>query len=317
MKIIAFFGINGAGKTTVANALRKQDTSIAYLGAGDLLRREIQNKTPFGLDYMQKMANGEMAPSEKTNQLVIDEITKLENSGKYSILILDGFPRNAEQLEFSKEKIEIEVGVHFDLRDPAIVMDRLLNRKREDDTEDVIIKRMKIFETETMPVINFYSDKRKMVTVDASKSSDYAVNEVMNLINGINKNSQSHKVATPVREMTEDEVASLKNKLDMTLAEFGLKDYIMIVKNGDQHINIGSIEQGTNQEFLSVLISMIENQINVVATVIDNVEDEITEIQLTRILAELDMIRMNYIGIMDNLDALEQSDKNAGPETEE
>ena len=103
----------------------------------------------------------------------------------------------------------------------------------------------------------------------------------------------------------------------MTLAEFGLKDYIMIVKNGEQHINIGSVDKGTNQEFLSILASMTEHQINVISTVIDNVDDEITEIQLTRILAELDMIRMNYLGIMDNLDALDQAGENAGPETEE
>src|SRR5689334_5883064 len=108
MKLISFLGPNGAGKTTIGKKLSLENSGIRYICAGDLLRTEIKNKTPFGLEYEKAMANGEMAPVEKMNELLYNEIERVKIE-KGDLIIVDGFPRNKGQLEFAIKNVAIDM----------------------------------------------------------------------------------------------------------------------------------------------------------------------------------------------------------------
>jgi adenylate kinase len=181
MKILSILGPNAAGKTTICKLVEKEKTNIKYICAGDLLRKEIDEGTAFGLEYKEKMAKGEFAPVEVMNSLLWKELDYLypdaycdEIEDEKKIIILDGFPRNKEQLEFAKEKFNISKCIYFDISDASVILNRSLNRGRPDDTEEVIKQRLKTFYEVTTPVIDYYKSIGKFVSIDATKQ----INEV-------------------------------------------------------------------------------------------------------------------------------------------
>ena len=167
---LVLLGPPGAGKGTQAEKLAEK-LGIPQISTGELFRRNIENGTRLGLEAKRYLDAGDLVPSELTNQLVDDRIDEPDAAGGF---ILDGYPRSVEQAKALHEMLErrgtdIDAVVEFRVSQDELLQ-RLKARGRADDTEDVILNRMKVYRDETAPLLEYYSNQLK--TVDAVGSMD-------------------------------------------------------------------------------------------------------------------------------------------------
>ena len=167
---LVLLGPPGAGKGTQAEKLAEK-LGIPQISTGELFRRNIENGTRLGLEAKRYLDAGDLVPSELTNQLVDDRIDEPDAAGGF---ILDGYPRSVEQAKALHEMLErrgtdIDAVVEFRVSQDELLQ-RLKARGRADDTEDVILNRMKVYRDETAPLLEYYSSQLK--TVDAVGSMD-------------------------------------------------------------------------------------------------------------------------------------------------
>ena len=162
-----FLGPPGVGKGTQAEILcRARD--FLHLSTGDLLRAEVTERTPLGLEVQAVMNRGELVSDELVLSLVEK---KLIGSNKFGWL-LDGFPRNVAQAE-AVERLLKQIGqpiqsvVLLELSDD-VLLERLLARGREDDNEDVIRHRLEIYREKTAPLIEYYTKRGLILAVPAN-----------------------------------------------------------------------------------------------------------------------------------------------------
>jgi adenylate kinase len=163
-------GPPGAGKGTQAQKLSEK-LGVPQISTGELFRSNIENGTKLGLEAKRYLDAGDLVPSELTNQLV-DE--RLNDSDAANGFILDGYPRSIEQAKALHEMLgrrgtDIDAVLEFRVSEDELLQ-RLKGRGRADDTDDVILNRMKIYRAETAPLLDYYSDELK--TVDAVGSMD-------------------------------------------------------------------------------------------------------------------------------------------------
>jgi adenylate kinase len=167
---LVLLGPPGAGKGTQAEKLAEK-LGIPQISTGELFRRNIENGTKLGLEAKRYLDAGDLVPSELTNQLVDD---RLDDADAADGFILDGYPRSVEQAKALHEMLErrgtdIDAVVEFRVSQDELLQ-RLKARGRADDTEDVILNRMKVYRDETAPLLEYYSSQLK--TVDAVGSMD-------------------------------------------------------------------------------------------------------------------------------------------------
>ncbi|HEX5252346.1 MAG TPA: adenylate kinase [Mycobacterium sp.] len=167
---VVLLGPPGAGKGTQAQKLSEK-LGIPQISTGELFRSNIENGTKLGLEAKRYLDAGDLVPSELTNQLV-DE--RLNESDAANGFILDGYPRSLEQAKALHEMLgrrgtDIDAVLEFRVSEDELLQ-RLKGRGRADDTDDVILNRMKIYRAETAPLLDYYSDELK--TVDAVGSMD-------------------------------------------------------------------------------------------------------------------------------------------------
>lgn len=167
---LVLLGPPGAGKGTQAEKLAEK-LGIPQISTGELFRRNIDNGTKLGLEAKRYLDAGDLVPSELTNQLVDDRLDDPDAAGGF---ILDGYPRSVEQAKALHEMLErrgtdIDAVVEFRVSQDELLQ-RLKARGRADDTEDVILNRMKVYRDETAPLLEYYSSQLK--TVDAVGSMD-------------------------------------------------------------------------------------------------------------------------------------------------
>ena len=167
---LVLLGPPGAGKGTQAEKLAEK-LGIPQISTGELFRRNIDNGTKLGLEAKRYLDAGDLVPSELTNQLVDDRIDEPDAAGGF---ILDGYPRSVEQAKALHEMLErrgtdIDAVVEFRVSQDELLQ-RLKARGRADDTEDVILNRMKVYREETAPLLEYYSGQLR--TVDAVGSTD-------------------------------------------------------------------------------------------------------------------------------------------------
>lgn len=167
---IVLLGPPGAGKGTQAQKLADK-LGIPQISTGDLFRHNISTGTPLGLEAKRYLDAGDLVPSSLTNALVDDRLNEADAVDGF---ILDGFPRSVEQAEALHDMLEArstKVDAVLEFRvSQDVLLDRLKDRGRADDTEDVILNRMKVYRDETAPLLDYYSGELK--TVDAVGAVD-------------------------------------------------------------------------------------------------------------------------------------------------
>ncbi len=170
---VLLFGTPGAGKGTQGQILGKIP-GFFHLSVGDVFRA-LDINSPDGREVYKYSSQGMLVPDETTIRIWkrnIDALTILSYYKPHEdLLILDGIPRNRRQAEFLEEHIEVLKIVHLKSADTESMIHRIRRRaireNRVDDAhEDIIRKRFQVYESETRPVLEYYSPKL-VVDVDA------------------------------------------------------------------------------------------------------------------------------------------------------
>ena len=164
---IIFIGAPGVGKGT-QSALIEKDYSIAHIATGDMLRENISNGTELGKTAKSYMDKGELVPDSLVIDMLTDRIKKDDCKNGF---MLNGFPRTMEQAkELSKilDSLNYKISAVIDIyASEEIIIERLLKRGRADDNEETIKNRLKVFESQSKPVLDYYNDKAKIIKIES------------------------------------------------------------------------------------------------------------------------------------------------------
>ncbi len=174
---LILFGPPGSGKGTQSEKLIAK-YHLKHLSTGDLLRSEINNKTPLGLEAKSLMDKGILVPDE----VVIGMISSaLDANPKANGFLFDGFPRTSTQAEaldklLALKKTSISVMLALEVGEEELVK-RLLKRGetsgRSDDNNDTVIReRILEYNKKTTPVAEYYKKLQKVVMINGEGSVD-------------------------------------------------------------------------------------------------------------------------------------------------
>ena len=199
MKII-MLGAPGAGKGTQAKMIAEK-YKIPHVSTGDIFRANIKNGTELGMEAKKYMDQGLLVPDELTVKILLDRVAREDCADGY---VLDGFPRTIPQAEVLDEALnklgeKIDYAVNVDVPDENIVK-RMSGRRaclkcgatyhlehvppaeegicdscrselvlRDDDRPETVQNRLKVYHEQTQPLIEFYTRKGVLKTVDGTQ----------------------------------------------------------------------------------------------------------------------------------------------------
>ncbi|MFT5336429.1 MAG: adenylate kinase [Luteibaculaceae bacterium] len=168
---IVLFGPPGAGKGTQSENLIEK-YGLVHLSTGDLLRGEISEGTPLGLEAKKLMDQGMLVP----DAVVIGMIEgRVEGNPDAKGFIFDGFPRTKEQASaldsmLEKKGLSIHKMVALEVEEKELVarlLERGINSGRPDDQDETVIgNRIKTYNDKTTPVKAFYAEQGKLSEVN-------------------------------------------------------------------------------------------------------------------------------------------------------
>ena len=196
---LVLVGPPGAGKGTQAQFLASH-YSIPHISTGDIFRANLKSGTDLGVAAQGFMDRGELVPDSLTNEMVRD---RLKAADAVNGFLLDGFPRNVGQAEvlraiMAEKKTPLDAVLELSV-DPKEIVLRLSGRRtcrncgtvwhlsydkplvadicdkchgelyqREDDKEEVITRRLEVYQEQTSPIINFYRIEGLLITISAT-----------------------------------------------------------------------------------------------------------------------------------------------------
>ncbi|MDO4913114.1 MAG: adenylate kinase [Bifidobacteriaceae bacterium] len=167
---LLIMGPQGVGKGTQASLLSKH-FNIPAISTGDIFRFNLKNQTELGKKVQAYLDRGELVPDELTNSIVKDRLAQDDAKNGW---ILDGYPRNASQvqaLDAMLEELETPLD-HVVALEAArsVLLERMKKRAaeegRSDDTPEVIEKRLQTYEKETAPLLDIYESRGQLVSVN-------------------------------------------------------------------------------------------------------------------------------------------------------
>ena len=194
MRLI-LLGPPGAGKGTQAQRL-VQKYGIIQLSTGEMLRAAVAAQTPVGLQAKDIMASGALVPDEIVIGIISDRLDQPDMKNGF---ILDGFPRTVPQAaaldELLKRKhIKLDAVVELRVNESAL-LNRVETRVAEmrargeevriDDTPEVLSKRLANYRAQTEPLIHYYSERRKLLTVDGMMTIEHVTREINRILSAI------------------------------------------------------------------------------------------------------------------------------------
>ena len=184
-RTILLFGAPGAGKGTQGKTLGTIP-NFFHCACGDVFR-SIKTDTEIGKVFLKYSSRGQLVPDEPTIELWRHFIESNEKAGRFhpagDTLVLDGIPRNVHQAEMLRDTLD--VNAVFYLRPPnmeelvARLQRRALKENRLDDANlEVIRDRLKVYEQESRPVLEFYG-KHLLRRIDASQKPDKVLLDIL------------------------------------------------------------------------------------------------------------------------------------------
>jgi adenylate kinase len=191
------FGPPGAGKGTYASRLGRE-LKIAVISTGDIFRDEVKRNTDLGIKVAEFLSRGELVPDHIVTDVLTKRIRKPDSKHGF---ILDGYPRTIEQAKALDKIAKVDAVIRLIVPE-WIVVERLSNRRvckkcgaiynlkylkpkrpgicdkcggqlfqREDDKPEVIRERLKVYEAQTQPLIEYYKDRLPVLNIEC-KSAD-------------------------------------------------------------------------------------------------------------------------------------------------
>ena len=167
---ILLIGAPGAGKGTQAEHIAER-YGIAHISSGDLLRKHMADDTYIGRQARSFVERGDLVPDRIVMNMLYQPVIEASKRGGY---VLDGFPRTVEQAKAAYETagdlgVAVQVAVHIDVPSEELVR-RLLARKRgSEDTADVIAHRIEVYRERTMPLLDYYAEREKLIVVNGGR----------------------------------------------------------------------------------------------------------------------------------------------------
>ena len=167
---LLIMGPQGVGKGTQA-ALLAEHYQIPSISTGDIFRYNLKNQTDLGKKVQAFIDKGELVPDQLTNSIIKDRLAMEDAQQGW---ILDGYPRNAAQVEALDQMLaELETPLDKVLAlqaDRQVLMDRMTMRAeiegRSDDTPDVIARRLDVYAKETKPLLDIYKDRGLLLEIN-------------------------------------------------------------------------------------------------------------------------------------------------------
>lgn len=166
----------GAGKGTQGERLAERH-GVPHLATGDLLREHVAESTELGRAAKEHMDQGGLVP----DQLVISMVTEaLGGRDPIENFLLDGFPRTLKQAEaayeWGRNKNRVfDAVIMLDVPEDELVrrlVERGIEKGRSDDTEDVIRNRLRVYEENTAPLVEFYEERGILLRIDGTGTVD-------------------------------------------------------------------------------------------------------------------------------------------------
>lgn len=169
VKHYIFLGAPGVGKGTMAKMLAHEQ-NLVHISTGEIFRNEIAAKSALGKKVEAIVNSGGYVPDDITNQVLLKAVAAA-NAEKRGF-ILDGYPRTLQQVEFLKAN-HIRIDRVIVLTAPQkILINRLMARGRKDDTLAVIKERIKIYNTATKPLVDYYKAAKLVTNVASHETVD-------------------------------------------------------------------------------------------------------------------------------------------------
>ena len=209
MRLI-LLGPPGAGKGTQAQRL-VQKYKIVQLSTGEMLRAAVAAQTPVGLQAKDIMAGGSLVPDEIVIGIISDRLDQPDMKNGF---ILDGFPRTVPQAAaldelLKKKHIKLDAVIELRVNESAL-LNRVETRVAEmqargeevriDDTPEVLSKRLANYRSMTEPLIHYYSERRKLATVDGMMTIEQVTREINRILAAVG--AVEPRAAAPARKAT-------------------------------------------------------------------------------------------------------------------
>jgi adenylate kinase len=210
---VVLLGAPGAGKGTQA-AVLLSELGVVHVASGDLFRRALEEKTELGLLAKSFMEKGELVPDEVTISMVLERIRQPDCAGG---VLFDGFPRTLGQAEALDDKLaaegrRIDKVVYIEVPAEELVK-RLSGRwicrecqapyheqssppksagrcdicggelyQRADDREETVRERLKVFLSQTVPIVDYYDRQGKLLRVDGNRGIEEVGANIMEVL---------------------------------------------------------------------------------------------------------------------------------------
>ena len=194
MRLI-LLGPPGSGKGTQAQRL-VQRYGIVQLSTGEMLRAAVAAQTPVGLKAKDIMASGGLVPDDIVIGIISDRLDQPDAARGF---ILDGFPRTVPQAEaldqlLKKKHMRLDAVIELRVNESALLQ-RVESRVAEmmargeevrvDDTPEVLTRRLASYRSLTEPLIHYYSERRKLLTVDGMMTIEHVTREIGRILAAI------------------------------------------------------------------------------------------------------------------------------------
>lgn len=205
---VIILGAPGAGKGTHC-ALIREKYNLEHVSTGDMLRAEVAEGSPLGMQAKGYMEAGKLVPDD----LIIDMIMKKFSHSTGKGLLLDGFPRTVAQAKALDEKVKVDIVIDLAVSD-ATVIQRITGRRmcpncnaiyntrylngsdtcsacggklvqRADDTEETVKKRLESYYAYTEPLIAYYKAQGLLHTVDSETGVEQGFADIQTLLEPI------------------------------------------------------------------------------------------------------------------------------------
>jgi adenylate kinase len=185
------FGAPGSGKGTQGKTLGTIPRFF-HCPCGDVFR-SIDTRTKVGKAFLEYSSKGQLVPDDITVELWKEAIDAAVDAHKFKpdidILVLDGIPRNVGQAEIMEKMIDVQKLFHLSCPDRETLFQRLKKRalkdnRLDDANEQVIQRRLDIYETESKPVLSYYP-KDCVTVIDATQPPAKVLFDILASLNGV------------------------------------------------------------------------------------------------------------------------------------
>ena len=182
---LVLVGPPGAGKGTQSEWLA-DFLSVPHLSTGDMLREAVGEGTALGKMADEKISQGQLVPDQLVTDLVGERLQKPDCELGF---LLDGFPRNVQQAQLlgqllAESKTSLDLVLEIKLGEKVLTQ-RLLQRGRSDDTVEVMRERFTVYETETVPLLEFYRDQGVLHSIEGDATREEVSQRIRGIIDAV------------------------------------------------------------------------------------------------------------------------------------